>query len=152
MQRWFICGSLISPQFICLSQNIPVNTQLKFMQLKLCANINLSDIYIRGEYAWGTVEISWRITSLTRTDRHLFVDLPTYLCRAKMWRMKQQHILPVPHRLLACQSTPYERNKKAARVKTHRRTKRAHTQAEDLYAPAHWLTKYIHQGATHLPR
>lgn len=82
----------------------------------------------------------------------VFVDLPTYLCQQlKCHKWKQQHVftdLPVTHYVLTCQSTPYERSKEAASVKTYGH---ANTHIQRIYTLAQSRGKYTSASITSTP-
>lgn len=137
-------------QFICLLQNIPVNAQFKLLQFELRAN--LSDIYIRDECVRGTVEIAWKITSLTHADRHLFVDLPTYLCQQlKCWESNGSASSQTCQLRAMCSLVNQHlmnSTKKAASLRTYR-----HTNAHKLriYTPAQRRANYTSGSITSPP-
>ena len=56
------------------------------LRLELCGYLplwKLADIVIKDECVCCIVNTSWKIISLTHTDRHSFDNLPTYLCQQR---------------------------------------------------------------------
>ncbi len=116
-----------------------------FLPLTLFTNIKLSHIFIRDECVRVLLwKISWKITPLTRTDRRLFVDLPTYLCQRRGWCEWNSSASSQTCQLRAMCSLVNQHlmnsTKKAAGVKTYPHTK--NTQKLRIYTPTQRLTKY----------